>query len=251
MPEPTSVKTAVILAAGIGSRIQNLWADAPKGLLSLGDTPIVERSIKQLLSHGITEIVLVTGHHAAQFEPLAARYPGIKTVYNPLYATSGSMYSLYCARHLLQDVFLLLESDLIYEDRALAALIACPHTNATVVSGFTHAGDEAFTEVKGDRVKRISKQREELANVTGEMIGISKVSPALFQAMVAYAEQSFQEDLKLEYYSGCLNAIIEQIDLFCCKIDDLIWAEIDDGAQWQRAREKIFPQLLAASGQPI
>lgn len=245
------VTTAVILAAGLGSRLQPVWGAAPKGLLPLGDLPIIERSIQQLLRHGVTKLVLVTGYQAAQFASLAARYPAIKTVHNPHFATSGSMYSLYCARDLLPDAFLLLECDLIYEDRALSTLLACPHASALVVTELSGGGDEVLVEAEGQRLKRTSKQRAALATIAGEQIGISKISPRLFQSMTAYAEYVFRSDLNLEYYSDCLNAVADAVSIFCCTIPELIWAEIDDGAQWQRARDIIFPRLQAASPQPF
>lgn len=247
MNEPTPITTAVILAAGLGSRLQDAWANAPKGLLPLGDTPIIERSILQLLQHGVTEIVLVTGYQADQFAPLVARYPAIKTVHNPYFATSGSMYSLYCARNLLPDAFLLLECDLIYEDRALSALLTCPHASALAVAELSGGGDEVFVQSEGQRFKRTSKQRAALATIVGEQIGISKISPQLFNAMTTYAERFFRSGLNLEYYSDCLNAVADQVSIFCCTIPGLIWAEIDDGAQWRRAHEVVFPRLLAAS----
>ncbi len=245
------ITSAVILAAGLGSRLQDTWADAPKGLLPLGDTPIIERSIQQLLRHGVTEIVLVTGYQAAQFAPLAARYPAIKTVHNPHFAASGSMYSLYCARDRLPGAFLLLECDLIYEDSVLSALLACPHASALAVAELSGGGDEVFIEAEGQRLKRTTKQRAALATIAGEQIGISKISPQLFAAMTAYAELFFRSDLNLEYYSDCLNAVADQVNIFCCTIPGLIWAEIDDGAQWRRAREVVFPRLLAASRQAV
>ena len=241
--QPAPLTTAVILAAGTGSRLQSLWATAPKGLLPLGDTPIIERSITQVLAHGIERIILVVGYQAAQYAPLARRYPALSTVYNPHYANSGSMYSLVCARHLLADTFLLLESDLIYEDRALAALLEYPAPAALLVSGTTNAGDEVFVEVAGDQVRRISKVRSALDSIGGEMVGITKVSAVLWQAMCAYADAYFAQSRQLEYCSGCLNAVIPHTTLGCCKLDDLIWAEIDDAAQWQRAREVVFPIL--------
>lgn len=248
---PPPVTTAVILAAGLGSRLHPVWDAAPKALLPLGNQPIIERSIQQLLRHGVTEIVLVTGYQAAQFAVLAARYPAIKTVHNPHYAASGSMYSLYCARHLLPGAFLLLECDLIYEDRALSALLACPHASALVVAELSGGGDEVLVEAEGQRLKRTSKQRATLATIAGEQIGISKISPQLFQSMTAYAEDVFRSNLDLEYYSDCLNAVADAVSIFCCTVPELIWAEIDDGAQWQRAREVVFPRLLAASPQPF
>lgn len=239
------ITTALILAAGLGSRLQTMWSHSPKGLLPVGATSLLERSLEQLLRCGIAKVVLVTGHQADQFTPLVERYPCIQTVYNPFYATSGSMYSLYCARALVSGPFLLLEADLLYEDRALHALLANPDESALLVSGFTGSGDEVYVDAAGGRVNGLSKHRERLAAVSGEMVGITKVAPRLFQRMVAYAETIFAQTLQLEYCSGCLNAVAATGELASCTVEDLLWAEIDDAAQWRRVQETLFPRLLA------
>lgn len=245
MTQAQAITTAVILAAGMGRRLHDVWPTAPKGLLPVGNQPIIERSINQLLAHGIEQIILVTGYQAAQYQPLIQRYPALHPVYNPHYATSGSMYSLYCARELLTTSFLLLESDLIYEDRALSTLLACPAPAALLVSGPTNAGDEVYVEVAHKLITRISKQRNPLAQLGGEMVGITKVSSPLWNAMRSYAETYFgQQNRYLEYCSGCLNALTVPHAIVCCHLDDLIWAEIDDAAHWQRVRTIIGPKLM-------
>ena len=135
----------------------------------------------------------------------------------------------------------------IRDSRALCRLLATPAANALLVSGFTGSGDEIYVEAHCGEVRGLSKHRDALATITGEMVGITKVGPALFQRMVACAEQVFATTLHFEYCSGCLHAVAADSALACCKIDDLIWAEIDDEAHWQRATETVFPRLLAAS----
>ena len=100
---------------------------APKGLLRLGEKPIIEESIQRLLAVGIERIVIVTGHLAAQLDSLESSYRGfVELVHNPHFADSGSMYSLFCARDLVDDDFLLLEADLVYERRCLSECLAAP-----------------------------------------------------------------------------------------------------------------------------
>ena len=117
------ITTAVILAAGLGMRLRDAFSGKPKGLLAIGGQPLVERSIQQLMAHGINDIVVVTGYLAEEYEALADVYPYVRTVHNPSYADSGSMYSLYCARDAITGPFLLLESELLYENRALSTLL--------------------------------------------------------------------------------------------------------------------------------
>ena len=65
------IKTAVILAAGLGSRLGGMTKSMPKGFLRLGSKPIIEESIEKLLSVGIEQIVMVIGHQAQLYENLA------------------------------------------------------------------------------------------------------------------------------------------------------------------------------------
>ena len=98
---------------------------------------------------GIQRIVIVTGHLAEQFEHLQTRYhQTVQLVHNPHFADSGSMYSLYCARHWVDEAFLLLESDLVYERRALTICLDYPSDNVVLLSGFSKSSDEVFVETR-------------------------------------------------------------------------------------------------------
>ncbi len=120
MPRLQPSRTAVILAAGRGTRLAGHVQDYPKGFLRLGAQPIIEESIDRLVAAGISDVLIVTGHCAGHYDELAQRRAGlVRVVHNPRYADSGSMYSLWCARDLVHGPFLLLESDLVYEPRAL------------------------------------------------------------------------------------------------------------------------------------
>lgn len=239
-----SIKTAVILAAGLGLRLRDVFTGQPKGLLAIEETPLVERSIQQLIAHGINEIIIVTGYLAEEYEVLAALYaPFVQTVHNPYYADSGSMYSLYCARHLVQESFLLLESDLLYEGRALSTLLDSPLESAILISGFTQSGDEIYIELRDDLFYHMSKDRSELNTVVGELVGISKISPLLFTQMVSASEQFFQNSRHWHYEEGCLNHIAKEASIPVCIVPDLIWTEIDDATHLQRAQKIVWPQI--------
>ena len=115
---------AIILAAGMGTRLRPIGHHGPKGALVLHQRSIVEDSVQRLLHAGIERITLVTGYQADFYRSLADSMPAaINCVHNPEYADSGSMYSLYLAREQVDGDFLLLESDLIYEQRALSVVL--------------------------------------------------------------------------------------------------------------------------------
>ena len=239
-----SITTAVILAAGLGLRLRDVFTGKPKGLLALDNLPLVERSIQQLRRHGIRNIIIVTGYLAADYEALAAAYaPLVQTVHNEYYADSGSMYSLYRARDLINEPFLLLESDLLYEDRALTKLLAFPAPDAILVSVPTHSNDEMYVEARANRFYAMSKTRDKLQAVSGEMVGISKISLPLFHQMITHAERYFRTSRHFHYEDGCLNQLAQQHPIALCKVDDLIWAEIDNASHLRRAETLIWPAI--------
>ena len=235
---------AVILAASQGQRLSEVLPDRPKGFLELAGRSLIERSILQLQTVGIRDIVLVVGYGAACYEALAERTPGIRLARNDAFATTGSFRSLHCAAAFVTGSFLLLESDVIYESRALRELLNCPHPNAILMSGFTHSGDEVYIDTDGERVPRLSKNRAELTNSTGELVGITKVCPPLFDALMQYAEVCLKENPRA-YYEDGINGVTGEMEVFHHKVDDLVWAEIDTPEHLRRVKERILPRLDA------
>jgi choline kinase len=245
-----SVRTAVILAAGMGVRLRGVLSDVPKGFLSIDGRSLIERSLELLLARDMQTILIVTGHLGGCYEKLAAGYPRVRTVTNVEYARSGSMYSLYCAGEAIRAAgsdFLLLESDLIYEMRALDSLLSDPRGDVILLSGATHSGDEVYVETRGDRVVAMTKDRTRLSAVAGELVGISRISLSLFEQMRLAAEMRFREDLHLDY-EDCLVRAAAGHPLYYHKIEDLIWSEVDDENHLRRVHEQVAPRLRQADG---
>lgn len=241
----SAIRTAVILAAGRGLRLAGEIDDRPKGFIRFGAETIVEASIAQLQTAGIEDVVIVTGHLARQYEDLAKRRKGlVRTVQNAHYADSGSMYSLWCARERTRGPFLLLESDLVYEPRALATLLDGPAEDAILLSGPTGAGDEVWVETQDGRLVRMSKRRDELAGAAaGELVGISRISAPLYELMCEIAEAAFRQSRHFDYETGCLVEAGRRRPIACPVVPDLLWGEIDDAGHLSRVRERVWPEL--------
>jgi choline kinase len=241
------IKTAVILAAGAGTRMGDAGLRRPKGFIELGGQTIVERSLAQLKAVGIERIVTITGHRASFYHDLAQRTPGMELVHNHQ-TSSGSMYSLSLARDLLNEDFLLLESDLVYESRALTDLLEAPARNTLLVSGPTHSGDEVYVAARDGILTGLSKQRAELSDsVIGELVGITRLTTRCLTGMVAYADGVFRETLNLEY-ERALVAAGRDVPVRCCLVPDLIWSEIDNAQHLERATALTYPAIKAKDG---
>jgi choline kinase len=238
------IRTAVILAAGMGTRLAGQHSESPKGFLEIDAKPIVETSVDKLVAAGIERIVIVTGHLAEFYQKLASRRPGlIETVHNPEFADSGSMYSLYCARARLDEDFLLLESDLVYEERALEFLLQGSAEDAVLMSGLTRAGDEVYIQAPGGLLEQMSKDASELRSIDGELVGICRISATLYRRMCALAAREFASGLHVAYEMDTLVAAAREISIQCPLVADLVWGEIDDERHLKRIRESVQPRL--------
>ena len=246
------IRSAIILAAGMGIRMRGLGKRIPKGYICLGTHTILEESISHLVAVGIGRIVIVTGHLAEFFAPLAVKYRGIvRLVHNPLYAESGSMYSLYCARRHVDEDFLLLESDIIYERRALTTCLENRHENVVLLSGYSNTSDEVFVQTSPEgHLVSMSKNRDVLgAAVAGEFVGISKISQNLFRVTLEKAVESFRTTRHVDYETDGLVSSAGFVVVNCHLVEDLIWSEIDDASHLWRARNVVYPRLQRQSAE--
>jgi len=95
------IETAVILAAGKGTRFGEMTILRPKGFIPVNGTPMVIRSIHQLIESGIKRIVIGTGYHKEQYEALKQIYPQVECCFSEHFADTNSMWTLAnCAKQI-------------------------------------------------------------------------------------------------------------------------------------------------------
>lgn len=229
---------AVILAAGMGMRIRDHHV-LPKGLIKLGGDSIIQESIDKLNSVGVTDTAIVTGYLAKDYAVFAEKN-NLQIIFNPEYNRFGSLYSLYCAKEFVSEDCLILESDIIYEKRALEKIIQDSHPNTILLSGTTYSGDEVYVETDDQHhLIRMSKQKNKLTEnkIEGEFVGINKLSLDDYRKLLLALER---DEKKLQ--TGCYDEqgfemITHFNPVFCLKIADLLWCEIDNGVQLEMARK--------------
>jgi 2-aminoethylphosphonate-pyruvate transaminase len=237
---------AVVLAAGRGIRLQGVHGGLPKGLLRVGGAPLIQRSLETLQACGVGRVVLITGYRADAYRDfLSDRFPSVEVRHNPDFAHTGSMHSLFMARDAMEQPFLLVESDLLYESRAVIEMLDRPAGDHLLLSGATGQGDEVYAYGAGGRLLRLSKARLPHAPLQGEFVGICRLTPATLEAMCRHYES--RAGIKSRYeYDDCLSDLSGVIRFNLHRIDDLRWAEIDDPAQYRRAVESLVPALDGA-----
>lgn len=236
------IKTAVFLAAGLGSRLKGLAEHKPKGFLEIDGIALIERSVQNLLASGIRQFYFGTGFLSDVYEIFASKYNAV-CIKNESYADTGSMYTLHEMNKYIRHDFLLLEADLLYHRDGLRLLMDDPHPDAILASGKTYSGDEVFIETDGQSyLVNMSKNPSALASIDAELVGISKVSISTYQKMCEVATKLFSQNRKLDYEYTFVE-VAKNEKIFVLKEDDYIWCEIDDESHYQRALTKIYPLL--------
>ncbi|MQT14883.1 phosphocholine cytidylyltransferase family protein [Segnochrobactrum spirostomi] len=244
-----SVDTAIILAAGLGSRIAEFSRTAPKGFIPIAGRPIVERSIEILADHGIRRVIIGTGYRAHDYEALARRTGSleIECVHNPDFAGSGSLETFLRCSVGLECSFLTLESDLLFDARMIGTVLECPAPNVILASHATHSGDEVYIETD-DRAHLValSKDRTALRRIDAELVGICKLTPAIPAAVERWlAAMSLPRPAQLHYEEG-LAGIANTVPL-PVETTPLPWTEIDTLQHLDRAEALIWPRIVSRS----
>ncbi|MCH8215892.1 MAG: 2-aminoethylphosphonate--pyruvate transaminase [Planctomycetes bacterium] len=245
-----NVRQAVILGAGLGCRLNGVLNGRPKGFLQFGRRPIIEESIAKLIRTGINDVIIVTGYCFEFYDRLAEKYPFVRTIQSPEFATTGSMMSLCMPAPWVQSDFLLLESDLIYEVRALQTLQSSARENCILLSGKTGSSDEVYVGVRDNRVVNMSKCRGAIEWLGGELVGISKITRALYQQMTSLAAEKCKQNRQYQY-EDCLTDLSSTTAIHYHRLENLAWTEIDNEQHMNKALNEIYPLIQRRDSETV
>lgn len=238
------IKTAVIMAAGLGSRFGQYTELIPKGFIQCGEYSMVERSIRTLLDCGIERIIIGTGYHKEKFEELADKYPQIECVFSPRYAETNSMYTLYNCREVIgDDDFLLLESDLVFERKAITSLLEHKEPTIMLITPVTKFQDQYYVEYDDTCQLTMCSTDKEQLDAKGELVGIHKFSSSFYKAMCKDYAAKVDSFPKLGYEYEILSMAQGGSRVFVLNEAGLYWYEIDDPDDLAYAEKNILPHL--------
>lgn len=231
------VDTAVILAA---RRERDGSMPYPLRPFSTGQGSdcLLDRSLRLLRELGIGNIILVVGYEAKLFEDYRAS--DVRVVHSPDYLYSASMSSLAAAAPLVDSDFLLIEGDTFYEKYVLEQLLAASSPNCLSIANESGSGDEAFVEVEQGYVKKISKDKHQICRISGELLGISKISLATYKRMLEAWQYSNNPQLNYEYLFVDVTNVLERPSIH---FQDLIWGDVDCYDDFVELNNYTFPKL--------
>lgn len=231
--EEKKIRNAVILAAG-GSKD----FDFPNGFIKFEEKTLIERSVDILLSFGIEKIYIVTGFKKEYFHTAFSSKEEIYLIDNDDYSVSSSFTSFMKIKEIIKEDFLLLDSDIIYESKAVREILKCEDENVILISNETGSKDEAYVESENGYLKKLSKDIHEIKSISGEMLGISKISYKAFEEIINL-------NVLNPYYSYeySISDICKKIKIKCLKINELAWGEVDNKEQLSFVEKNLFPRI--------
>lgn len=240
----------VILAAGIASRLRPLTDNTPKCLLKLGEKTILQRTVDNLVSNGITSLIVVTGYLREQIEAFFTdMYPELPVtfVHNAVYDSTNNIYSLWLTRDVVRgDDMLLLDSDILFDSRIVKALLDFAQADCLALNRDIEVGEEEIKVRLDDeqRVHEISKIVP-IPDAAGESIGIERFSPAFVDHLFTVLERMIEREKRVDiFYEAAFEEVIrEGRALYAVDISRYPCMELDTVEDFHAAQKHIIPEL--------
>ncbi len=236
--------TALLLAAGIGSRLYPLSKNVPKCLTKVNGVSILERLVANLGQHGFKRLVVVTGYLEKCIKDFLGTQIGditIDYVFSPLYKTTNNIYSLWMAREIINEPFLLLESDLVFDGSLLKSML---YYNRIAVAKMQSWMDGTYVTInQSQQVKAFFKDNE--ANTTVDSyktVNIYCISLSSWRRIVKRIDQHISDGKTNDYYEIIFTEMIADgsLSFDMVSFDSKPWYEIDTIEDLAKA-EKLFP----------
>lgn len=231
---------ALVLAAGLGTRLAPITDDRPKSLVPVNGQPILLKQIANLHENGIIDITVVSGYKAEILEKsLHEAYPDVKVIESVDYATTNNMYSAYMAKDAMADSeFLMMNADVFYDASVITELLKNDAPNAIVTDIGTYFEESMKVVEKDGRLVEISKQISK-EDALGASIDVYKFSKEGGKAFFAKCAEYIEDKKELKMWSEvALNEILPEVEFKACPLVGR-WLEIDNHDDLAAA-EKLF-----------
>jgi choline kinase len=236
--------TGVILAAGAGTRFNGSGVHA-KCLAPFDGTPLIGLQMQALRASGIDDISVVVGFEADGVRRSCGA--GVRFIENAIFHETNSLYSLWLAREVLEEGFVVMNCDVLFPPAMLEDLVTARHQNALLVSypaaGDPPLGDEEMkVRVQHGRVADIGKDLP-ICDTDGENVGIAKFSAAGARRLIALMDQIVASGSVHDWAPAAFGAFAREDALYAIGTRGLPWTEIDTPEDYRHAVGHVFPAI--------
>ncbi|OZG72165.1 hypothetical protein BTA51_17595 [Hahella sp. CCB-MM4] len=243
MNNKNHIRTAVILAAGTGSRLQPLTQQAPKCLTRVGEETILYQQLKHLRSHGISHLVMVIGYmgdHIKRYLEEHAPDFSVEWINNPHYASTNNIYSLWLARSAITEPFLLLESDLVFDGDQLEAMLEFDRIAVSPTQPWMNGSHVEVGE--NEEVIQFIQPPEEIPPNSYKTVNIYSFSQTSWKRALQGIQKMVKAGRLDAYYETAFAGLVAagQLKMKAVKFDPDRWYEIDTLDDLQAAKQRMI-----------
>jgi choline kinase len=241
-----AVTRAIILAAGVGSRLRPLTDNRPKCLLEVGGRTLIDHQMSALRRYGIIDVTVVVGYCGEQVR----RHVGDRAKYleNPQYERTNSLYSLWLAREDLNSGSLILNSDVLALPALFDRLLQSPAANAILVErGNRFEAEDMKVRLNGSQVVDFGKNLPS-EHAHAHNVGVAKFSAEGPARLIECLERLVATGHENDWVPVAFGEFARQWPLTAVATDGLPWIEIDYAEDLTRARLEIEPSILSMDG---
>jgi choline kinase len=214
----------------------------PKCLLKIGGHSIIDYQIAALREAGIEDIGIVVGYMS---ELIRNHLPDrVTLIENREFTSTSSSYSLWLAREFIQDGFIHLNSDLVFEPRLLHALLDAPDPNAVIVDRQVHtASDMMKAQMDGRQILKMNKRlAEDIA--AAEVVGPAKFGASGARRIIEYLDELVRSNVRNRWAYDIFGSLAEDLGFAGVDNPGCFWAEIDTPSDAQTANKRIPRDLV-------
>lgn len=231
---------AVILAAGVGSRLEKLADGKPKCLVEIGGRPLILHQLEALADQGVGPVLMVVGYqHEAIREVVGRR---VEYIVNERFRETNSLYSLWLAREWIQGPFVLLNSDLFFDPEILARLLEEPGNVLAYDSTSSRGREQTKVAIRGRKVIDLGKDLPP-ASARGESLGLLKFVADGSTAMLDVAAHLVQGGQERAWVIEATRAVSKMVPLYGANMAGLRWTEVDFPHDLEEARREVWPAI--------
>jgi len=238
---------AIVLAAGRGKRLRP-WTDSrPKCLINFKDRTLLEHNISILGKYGVKHIVLVIGYLKDMIiEKIGSEFANTKIEYitNSVYEEGGSGHSLWLARGKIENENIIMDSDILFDERILENLLNSGYKDCMVVDReLVDTGEEVKVTAEYGIIKDLGKKIGNYSSCVGEMIGITRLSKEGCELLVKELGRFSHKGVVMAEYEDAIGNMVKRYKVHCIFIYGLPWVEIDFPQDLEKARNEVYPVI--------
>lgn len=244
---------AIILAAGMGTRLRPLTDEIPKALLEINNITLLERMIKNCINSDIKKFIVVSGYYKEKVidltNKLSKKYDiEIINITNEKYDTTNTSVSTYIASEKIDEDFIIINGDNVVDSQIIKNIAKCPNTGM-IIDNYKTLNNESFKimiknkvlnnneTIANGEIKAIGKELD-ISTSFGEFIGVSKVVKEDISKFNKILKNLIEENPQ-NYYDFAYENLSKVSKIDFVLTNGLKWSEIDDHIDWENAKKLV------------